>query len=359
MFDADKAGARTTGTSSSSSAVFAVLYTLLVVYCAVVPFHFVPIDPAIAWQKLLTIAYVEHGSDQRADWMGNLVMLIPLGYALTAALVPKRNPRAAIGSLAAFFLCLIVVLAVKYLQLFFPGRTVTINYVLAQVSGAAIGVVLQISLRPLLAWIGAGTAAGGRRAFISLLWLYVGGLLLFILLPFDFVLSHSDLVERVKALSGFFFALPGQHLGPVRRLMLIVALLGETAPIGMLWALHYPRRRLALVSFAAICATAMTFAALLVMSAQPTAIGGVLRAVGIIAGAAVTTRATHWSIVHHARLLRRAAPILAIAYLLVLVPANGINLSSLRLANLTFGHIDPRVWLPFFLWYNIGKGAAA
>jgi len=357
MFDADKAGAA--GTSPSSPAIFAAFYILLIVYCAMVPFHFVPIDPSIAWQRLLAIAYIEHGSDQRADWMGNLVMLVPLGYAVTAALAPKPGGRAAIGGLAAFFLCSIVVLAVKYLQLFFPGRTVTINYVIAQLAGAAIGILLQISSRPVLAWIGASTAAGGRRAFVTLLWLYAGSLLLFILLPFDFVLSRGDFVERVKALPGFFFALPGQHLGPVRRLMLIAALVGETVPLGMLWALYYPRRRIALVLFAAICATAMTLAALLVMSTRPTAVGTALRAVGIVAGAMVSAPAARGLIVRHVFILRRAAPILAIAYLLLLVPANGIKPANLHLANLALGSIDPRVWLPFFLWYNIGKGAAA
>ncbi len=38
---------------------------------------YVPRDPAEAWQILLHVRFRPTGSDQRADWMGNLMMLVP------------------------------------------------------------------------------------------------------------------------------------------------------------------------------------------------------------------------------------------------------------------------------------------
>ena len=53
-------------------------------------FHFVSLDPIQALHRFLTIRFVANGSDQRADWVGNLLMLVPFGFLTTATVWPRR-----------------------------------------------------------------------------------------------------------------------------------------------------------------------------------------------------------------------------------------------------------------------------
>jgi len=178
-------------------------------------------------------------------------------------------------------------------------------------------------------------------------------------LPFDFVLSHDDLARRLAALPGLFFSLPGARLGPFRQTLLLAAFVLETMPIGVLWTLLNPEGRYAAVVFAVICAAAASFAAVFVMGAQPTAVGTVLRAVGIVVGAIAAQKAARRPLGWYVALIDRAVPWLAIAYLIILVPANSIRLGNADAPAILFYDMDPRIWIPLYLWYNSGKGTVA
>src|SRR5262245_16393807 len=132
-----------------------VLYMMAVIYVSLAlqpeGFRFVPLHPGEAWHAYVTMPFVKHGVDQRSDWMGNLLMFVPLGFLATGALAWRR--RRWQGGVLALGLCLVFLLAVKYAQLFFPPRTVTFNYVAAQAVGALIGTVLYLgSARRRHAW---------------------------------------------------------------------------------------------------------------------------------------------------------------------------------------------------------------
>src|ERR1039458_7570466 len=123
------------------------LYALVVVYSSLVlgplGFHFVPHDPAAAWRSFLATRFLDNGSDQRPDWIANLLMMVPFGLLATGALGTGRSPTARVlGSALALLISLGFVLAVKYAQLFFPPRTVSLNYIVAQSIGAVLGVGL-------------------------------------------------------------------------------------------------------------------------------------------------------------------------------------------------------------------------
>ena len=94
--------------------------------------NFVYSDPVAAFHRFLATRFVEHGSDQRADWIGNLLMLVPFGFLAAGAIWPRRPAFRLPAVIAAMLICSSVILAIKYLQLFFPPRTVTLNYIVAQ-----------------------------------------------------------------------------------------------------------------------------------------------------------------------------------------------------------------------------------
>ena len=75
-------------------------------------------------------------------------MMFPFGLLATGALGTGRQPAARVlGSAFALLIGLGFVLAVKYAQLFFPPRTVSLNYIIAQSIGAVLGVGLFHPLR--------------------------------------------------------------------------------------------------------------------------------------------------------------------------------------------------------------------
>ena len=123
------------------------LYAALVVYSSLVVspvgLHYVPLDPAVAWQKFLATPLLDNGSDQRPDWNANLLLTIPLGFLLTGSLASARGAaRRLFGTIVALLLGLSFVLVVKYAQLFFPQRTVSLNYIIAQSIGVCAGALL-------------------------------------------------------------------------------------------------------------------------------------------------------------------------------------------------------------------------
>ena len=66
-------------------AFWAALYAVCVVYSSVVlgplGLHFVPADPAEQWQHFLATPFLDNGSDQRPDWVANLLLTVPLGLS--------------------------------------------------------------------------------------------------------------------------------------------------------------------------------------------------------------------------------------------------------------------------------------
>src|ERR1700745_4099486 len=70
-------------------------------------------------------------------------MLVPLGWLMTGAFWLWVHPgRRWLATGVALCCCLCFVIAVKYLQLFFPPRTVSLNYISAQSLGSLCGVAL-------------------------------------------------------------------------------------------------------------------------------------------------------------------------------------------------------------------------
>ncbi len=151
---------------SACFARWACLYALAVVYVSIVlgpiGMNFVPRDPATAWRMLLAAPYLAGGSDQRPDWVANLLMAVPLGFLATGALWRRRGPiRRGAAAGAALIGCVAFVIAVKYAQLFFPPRTVSLNYILAQAFGSLLGIVLFLLSHDHLDALRRDLASGG------------------------------------------------------------------------------------------------------------------------------------------------------------------------------------------------------
>lgn len=108
--------------------------------------------------------------------------------------------------LAALLTCFMTIVVIKYLQLFFPPRTVTLNYITAQTAGAFLGCICF----PLLhARFGCAIRRGDPvTALVQALRLYLVALIVFLLMPLDFALDATDLRSQITHLPSTILVLP-------------------------------------------------------------------------------------------------------------------------------------------------------
>ena len=345
----------------------ALLYAAVMLYSSTVigpaGINFVYRAPAEALRLFLATPYVEHGSDQRADWIGNLMMLVPFGFIVAGALWPRRVLLRIPAAIAAMALCIWVILAIKYLQLFFPPRTVTLNYIIAQTVGAAIGCCGWA------AWHVRMNRLAARRdlvgAFVLALSLYSGALILFTLMPLDFALDSDDLAAMLRRVPSTVWAIPGTGRPPQVRAVLVFMAGAAFIPVGMLLTftrrgVYRVTRGLPAVTILGLLLTTGVYAlSSLVISAFPVAPSILYRTLGIVIGAA----ALRWLVRQPPdalRLwLRRAAPFLAVPYLVGVLVVNQLISRYWMSWHQVVQQAYPLGLLPLFDYYIVTKAEAA
>ena len=331
-------------------------------------------DPGQMFWQLLNVPLVAHGSDQRSDWMGNLWMLIPLGFLAAAALLPAPRPagrrwgrqgpiyggipRRVVAAFGAFVLCFAYIAGVKYAQLF-TQRTVSLNYIIAQTSGAGFGILLCVCGIDAITERVRRIRKGTHDGFVSILQFYTIAVFVFALAPFDIVVSARDVADRLVSLPQSLFSMPGADRPLHLRVLIILGGIGMMAPVGMMLQAARPARSLAgvaWVGFMLVCA--MTTLSMCTLSASPTLVSVPLRMLGVLMGAGVYRVLGHWDV----RPLRRALPYLAalavLPYLAALLAANSLVSFHWRTPAEAWAVLDPRYFLPFWTHYMVPKSQA-
>jgi VanZ family protein len=325
--------------------------------------NFVYRDPAQAFLTFLATPYVAHGSDQRADWVGNLLMLIPFGFMVASAMRPARPARRWPAALAAILICIVTILAIKYLQLFFPPRTVTLNYILAQSLGAVIGSAGCALWRERI-----GQPVSRRDlvgAFVLALRLYTGALCLFILMPLDFALNATDLGTQLDRLPLTLLILPGHDRPTAVRAVLVIMAAVAFIPVGMMLTFvrkgvfQVRRSLLSVTGLGLLLTTGLYALSALVISAYPAAPSVLYRTAGVVAGAA----AIRWLVRQDGDALRRRlgrlVPWAVLPYLFSVLLVN--QLLSVHWLSWpdAVAHAYPLGIMPLFDYYIVTKAEAA
>jgi VanZ family protein len=263
-----------------------------------------------------------------------------------------------LACVAAFLLCTAFILLVKYAQLFFPPRTVTINYVIAQSLGAGVGIALLTGLRSPLGELGrGGERLEGLHVMLSV---YTGLLIAFMLMPLDFALNAEDLTAQLNKLPDTVTSF-GDPTRPFSvRFAMLVSGIAATAPVGALLTLM--RRGRIYVGRSTSAASWMGFFAMvgvyaltaLVMSGAASLPAVGFRTIGIALGAWFM----HWLTRQDPNRLHNAlgdlVPSAALIYLVILVAVNGL-LSLDWTAPRDYGN----AMLPLYNYYIVTKAQAA
>ncbi|TAK91092.1 MAG: VanZ family protein [Burkholderiaceae bacterium] len=217
-------------------------YAFFIVYGSLLPFDWNGLALAGAWENFQHIRFLKLGVGDRADWVANLLLYIPLGFLLCGGLVGKsRRPLVVlIGLVLSWLSSAGLALGVEFLQEFFPPRTVSLNDILAEFIGAAVGMLLWPVIGLRLADGVRIILRGGANTTYAVLCAYAlvyGAMILF---PYDFLLSYDEWQARLAPdKMGWLFV---AHCGGSCFLRLIPEAL-TIIPLGMLGALACGKTR--------------------------------------------------------------------------------------------------------------------
>lgn len=260
-----------------------------VVYGSLVPFQFGP--------RTGSFGDVLGGGvkiTSRSDALANVLLGVPLGFALLGAACADRNwprPKVAAVGLLLLPLCVLFSALVEYAQLWTLTRTCSLSDIVAQALGAVAGMT---------AWVLCGQAFTDRARAVwthsdpsavgKLLIAYLALLAFIQVLPLDLSASPADLYRKLRDDVRFvpFADLNGSPGERWERVAKLAKLAGLYFPVGLLAARLRGRvaawnaGRIALAAL--VLAFGLEAAQLVVKSRSPGATDVVVGAVAVLAG---------------------------------------------------------------------------
>ncbi len=177
----------------------ALAYLAFVVYGSLVPLDFQPLPLNEALDAFRNIRYLRLGIASRADWVANILLFVPLAYLWLGALWSARSGAARLfASVFVLAGCAALSLAIEFTQLFFPARTVSLNDIIAEASGAVIGVAAWwLTGSRFTAWLSGWSfsmsATGTAQRF---LYAYLFVLFGYNVLPLDLTISPVEVFHK-------------------------------------------------------------------------------------------------------------------------------------------------------------------
>jgi len=268
-------------------------YVAFVIYGSLVPLDFHPRPLREAWESFERIPYLELGIGSRADWVANILLFVPLAYLWLGALWPNRRPVAGVlVSIWVLFVCIVLSVAIEFTQIFFPPRTVSVNDILAEALGAAIGVVLWwVTGRRVVAWLGAWSDAHGRASKVErFLHIYLALVFGYSVLPLDLTISAVEVYHKWQEGKVLLVPFSAVYASGAQRAYALLADVAIWIPAAFLWQLSSPRPLRRVVLYVMACAAAIEVAQLFVYSRVTSTTDVLAAACGAAIGALLARR---------------------------------------------------------------------
>ncbi len=220
-------------------------FAAFALYGSLVPLDFRPLPWKEAWRRWDEVCSQPVRVESRSDWAANILLFVPLGFLGLAALCADRGRAADWWAVPTACLWAAFSALLEFLQLYFPPRDSSLNDVVAESTGAVLGIVLWVAAGRRLtrgaraAW--AGTEGDGTAARLLIAYLVV--LALVQVFPPNLTLSPVELYHKYKA--GLVRPVPFAYWAVDPRAGVKKALEGAAwfLPLGLL-AARVPRWRL-------------------------------------------------------------------------------------------------------------------
>lgn len=333
----------------------ALIYGIFVIYGSFVPltFHYLPLQEA--WALFRNIHYLQLGIGSRADWVANILLYIPLAFFTTGCFKRMLYPATLWAAMIAIALCSLLALTVEFTQLFFPPRTVSLNDILAEIIGSAIGSGIWLYSGERLIGLWQQFKGGGRQGAHALIILYTLAYLGFSLFPYDFLVSRAELEEKLiySGHAAFFVAptcgawfqcgaklfaeiLTAAPLGAFLGMMAIAGRkprFGMAFGLGMLLGIGIEGMQIFLVSGISQGASIVT------------------RSIGMVAGLAFFNLFQREWLIQYRTQIKFGMVLLLPFYLGFLLALNGFFSSRIENVTAALAKLDEVHWLPFYYHY--------
>jgi VanZ family protein len=189
-------------TSRFSILALAIAYTLFVIYGSLVPLNFKPYSLREAFEAFSNIRYLDLKIGNRADWVANILLFVPLAFVWLGTLWHSKSIFwRSVATLFVLLACTGLSVVIEFTQIFFPPRTVSLNDIYAEALGTFIGVSLWWAIgssvtRWYLSW---RTAEGPKDLAQRLLYGYLFLLFGYSLLPLDLTISPVEIYHKWHA----------------------------------------------------------------------------------------------------------------------------------------------------------------
>ncbi|MDR6983600.1 glycopeptide antibiotics resistance protein [Rheinheimera pacifica] len=176
-----------------------VLYLAFIIYGSLVPLRYVALPFNDAIERFWQIPYLQLGIRSRADWVANILLFVPFAFLLCA--LSFRPGATAVNLLPAgviWLFCAALAVSIEFTQLYFPQRTVSINDIIAEATGAMLGIILYCFRgRQLKQFLTSLALIRGQASVVTYLLIgYVAIFVLYNLLPLDLTLSPVELYKK-------------------------------------------------------------------------------------------------------------------------------------------------------------------
>jgi glycopeptide antibiotics resistance protein len=277
----------------------ALAWSLFAIYGSFVPLQYRRIPLADAIERFRSLPWPEYAAVSSSDWATNVMLFIPLTFTWMGALVADRRwPARTAAAIALVPLAATFSIAIEFGQVWFPGRTTSLNDVAAETLGGVIGIVLWLAVGQLtITWLRQYSA--DRRPASQLRWLlqaYVIGFFIYAVIPLDLTMSVTDLYHKYQ--NGQIILIPFSYRfesfsDAAYQTLSDIALF---VPIGAWVALRLKEYSPSRASFVLACAlggiiaAAIELAQLLVLSRFTDATDVVLGTIGAAIGAKLVFR---------------------------------------------------------------------
>jgi len=181
--------------------LFALGWTTFAVYGSLVPLQYQPVNWAVAIDRFRNLPPLWYGMGARADWVANILLFVPLAILWMGALSCDRGWLARIAAAAVVIpACFAGAVALEFTQIWFDGRTVSRNDILAEAIGSVLGALLWLGVgQQLVEWVrsyGLDRSPASRIGWLLLA--YVVGFIVYSLIPLDLTISFTELYKKYE-----------------------------------------------------------------------------------------------------------------------------------------------------------------
>lgn len=332
--------------------------TCFAIYMSLVPLDFRPLVWADALDRMQTIGLLKLGVYSRADWIANGVVFAPIGFLWCATLTSGVTRGRLLLATVVCALCVALAYGLEYTQVFFRGRTTSLNDIYAEIIGGVGGAIAWLLFGKPLSRLLVGFSHTFVPAARALLVLYFTGYLLITLFPYDFLLSVEELSDRFARAPATVLPANCNDFRCAAGLLLEV---GAAVPIGLL-VLFVPWRRrpshATLFLLGAGLGLGVEVVQALTYSGTVQGVSLITRALGVVAGRMVAEAIANagWSRIEP--WLRPAALCALAPYALVLAYGNHWTATVALSPTEIWATVMGQSWIPFHYYY-IGPEVSA